>query len=331
MPAHPIPAFRVTLNGRDLTPKIAPRLLDLTLTEQRGDEADQLDIRIHDHDGRMAIPNRGAVLTLALGWRDSGMVDKGTFRVDEVEHSGAPDIITLRARSADFSATLRTRRERSFDSTTLGAIVQTIAGDHGLTPRLGTALASIAIAHIDQTNESDGAFLRRLGETNDAVATVKRGSLLFSPIGAGTTATGLALPSVVIARSDGDQHRYHLADRDTYSGVRAEWHDATAAEKKTVLVGGGDNAKRLKETFATEADASAEATAEWGRIQRGKATLSYTLALGRPDIYPEQRARVRGIKRDIDETAWLIAKVTHTLGGGGFGTTLEMETVNDSA
>ena len=47
MPAHPIPAFRVALNGRDLTARIAPRLLDLTLTEQRGDEADQLDIRIH--------------------------------------------------------------------------------------------------------------------------------------------------------------------------------------------------------------------------------------------------------------------------------------------
>lgn len=327
MPAHPIPAFRVTLDGRDLTPRIAPRLLDLTLTEQRGDEADQLDIRIHDHDGRMAIPNRGAKITLALGWAGGTMVDKGLFRVDEVEHAGAPDVITLRARSADFSARLRTRRERSFDATTLGAIVQTIASDHGLTPRIGPALASIAIPHIDQTNESDGAFLRRLGNTHDAVATVKRGRLLFLPIGQSTTAAGSALPTVTIARADGDQHRYHLADRDTYSGVRAYWHDKDGADRKSVLAGQSGNAKRLKETFATEADALAEAKAEWGRIQRGKATLSYTLALGRPDIYPEQRARVRGIKPPIDSTAWLIVKVTHTLGGGGFGTAVELETV----
>ena len=326
MPAHPIPAFRVALNGRDLTARIAPRLLDLTLTEQRGDEADQLDIRIHDHDGRMAIPNRGARITLSLGWRDTGVVDKGEFRVDEVEHAGSPDIITLRARSADFSAALRTRRERSFDATTLGAIVQIIAGDHGLDPRIGPALASIAIAHIDQTNESDGAFLRRLGDTHDAVATVKRGRLLFSPIGAGTTATGIALPRVVIDRTDGDQHRYHLADRDTYTGVRAFWHDKDGAERKSVLAGKSDNAKQLKETFATEADALAEAKAEWGRIQRGKATLNYTLALGRPDIYPEQRAAVRGIKHAIDDTEWLIVKVTHTLAGRGFGTAIELET-----
>lgn len=326
MNEQPAPAFRVTLDGRDLTDRIAPRLIDLTLTEQRGDEADQLDLRIHDHDGRMDIPARGAEIALAIGWRGQGLVDKGLFKVDEVEHAGSPDSITLRARSADFTAALRVRKERSFDATTLGAIIQSIAGEHGLTARIAPALASIAIAHLDQT-ESDGALLTRLGETHDAVATVKRRSMLFLPIGQGQTATGAALPHVAISRADGDSHRYHSADRDTYSGVRAEWHDTAGAQQRTVLVGAGDNAKRLKETFASEADASAEAKAEWQRIQRGKATLGFTLAIGRAEVYPEQRVTVRGFKPAIDALAWLLVKATHTVGGAGFTTALELETV----
>lgn len=326
----PTPAIRVTLDGRDLTDRIAPRLLDLTLTEQRGDEADQLDLRIHDHDGRMDIPNRGAEISVAIGWKGQGLVDKGLFRVDEVEHAGAPDVITLRARSADFSAQLRIRRERSFDATTLGAIVQAIAADHGLTPRIAPALASVAIAHVDQT-ESDGALLARLGKTHDAVSTIKRRSLLFLPIGQGLTAAGAPLPAVTIARADGDQHRYHLADRDTYNGVRAFWHDQDGANRKSVLVGQSGNAKRLRETFANEADARAEAQAEWQRIQRGVATLAYTLALGRPDLYPEQRVTARGFKPAIDQTAWLIVKVDHRLTPGGFTTGLDLETVSAAA
>jgi phage protein D len=79
----------VVLDGQDLTDRLAPRLLDLSLTESRGDEADELNLRLHDHDGRVALPRRGVTLQVAIGWRESGLFDKGTFVVDDVEHSGA--------------------------------------------------------------------------------------------------------------------------------------------------------------------------------------------------------------------------------------------------
>ena len=182
---YPIPAWRVVLDGNDLTDRIAPRLIDLTLTECRGGEADQLDLRIHDHDGRMALPRRGVTLTVAIGWRDTGLVDKGTFRVDEVEHSGAPDIITIRARSADLTQKIRTRRERSWHDVTLGKVLRGLAGEHGLKAQIDAKLADIAIPHLDQTGESDVHLLQRLGKQYDAVATVKNGTLLFAPISRG--------------------------------------------------------------------------------------------------------------------------------------------------
>ena len=126
------PGWRVTLDGKDLTDRIEPRLLELTITEARGGEADEVNLRIHDHDGRMALPKRGVTLAVAIGWKGEALVDKGTFIVDEVEHSGAPDTISVRGRSAALATPMRSRQERSWHNTTLGAIVQQLAGDHGL-------------------------------------------------------------------------------------------------------------------------------------------------------------------------------------------------------
>lgn len=323
---YPVPAWRVVLDGNDLTERLAPRLLDLTLTECRGDEADQLQLRLHDHDGRMALPRRGVTLQVSLGWQHSGLVNKGSFVVDEVEHSGAPDIITVRARSADLTGALRTRRERSWHATTLGVVLGAIAGDHSLRASVAPALAAVAMPHLDQSNESDLNLLTRLGKRFDAVATVKSGTLIFAPIGSGTTAGGTELPRLLITRASGDQHRYAMTDRERYTGVRAFWSDRDAARRKSVLAGDAGSEKHLQATYANEAEAKQRAEAELKRLDRGSATLSLTLAMGRADVYPEQLVSVSGFKPDIDGDCWLVAKVFHSMTPStGLITRLEME------
>ena len=84
---------------------------------------------------------------------------KGKFTVDEVEHRGAPDVVTIRARSADFRGTLNSRREGSWHDTTLGAIVEAIASRNKLEASVAPSLAGIKIPHIDQSQESDAKFL----------------------------------------------------------------------------------------------------------------------------------------------------------------------------
>ena len=55
----------------------------------------------------------------------------------------------------------------------------------------------------------------------DAVMTVKDKRLLFMPIGSGKTVSGKPLDVLAITRASGDQHRYHIAQRDDYVGARA--------------------------------------------------------------------------------------------------------------
>lgn len=325
------PAFSITLDGRDLTSAIEPRLQSLTITESRQDEADMLDLTLDDSDGRLAIPPEGAVLAVSIGWYGEGLTDKGTFTVDEVEHSGPPDCITIRARSASMTKGMGERKEKSWHQKTIGDIVGAIAANHSLKPAVDKNLAAIKIAHIDQTDESDMSFLTRLSKRYDAVMTVKESRLIFMPIGEARTASGKPLSALNITRKDGDQHRYHVAKRESYAGVKARWHNTVKKKREEVIVGGENenNIKVLPEIYPSEAEARAAATAEAKRVKRMQATMSYSLAQGRADIYPEMPVTVSGFKEPIDATAWLVKSTRHTIADGGFTTSLELEMRDD--
>lgn len=325
---HPAPQWRVIVDGKDMTARVAPRLMSLSITECRSDQADQLDLVLDDADGRLELPRRGVSVRVYLGWNGPrGLVDKGTFEVDEVEFSGPPDTITLRARSADMGNALRTRATRSFHQTTIRAIVQTVAEAHALAPVVGQ-FGETKIAHIDQTDESDLAFLNRIGKRYDAVATIKEGRLLFLPVGKGDTASGKEMPTIELTRRDGDRIRYHVADRDSYTGVRASWQDKGKATRRHVLAGVIGNAKRLRQLYASEEDALEAARAEWARLQRGMATLHFDLAYGRPELSPQTKVRFAGLKEPMGSTVWLLSRVTHKLDDGGLTTSGEGETID---
>lgn len=317
--------YHLVVNGRDISATVRPLLQRLQLRESRGEEADQLDITLDDSQGNLALPTAGATIALQLGFAQAGMADKGTFTVDEIEHSGAPDVVSLRCRSAELGNTLRQRASQSWHGATLGQIVRDIAAKNKLQANVDATLASTPVQHIDQTNESDVHFLTRLGRLHDAVATVKKGRLVFLPIGSTKNASGAQLQAITLTRADGDRHRFHLAARDSYTGVRAYWNDPGAAKKKAVIAGTEENLKTLRDSYATEDAATAAARAELGRIQRGAATLEITLAIGQPSLMVQTPVNVSGFKPEIDGTDWLCKTVEHSLDDNGLTTRLELE------
>ncbi|EAB7708376.1 TPA: phage late control D family protein [Salmonella enterica] len=343
------PAFSIVIEGKDVTTVLDTRLMSLTLTDNRGFEADQLDLELDDADGLIALPRRGAVIQLALGWKGQPLFPKGAFTVDEIEHSGTPDRLTIRARSADFRETLNTRREKSWHQTTVGEVVKEIAARHKLKMALGKDLTDKALDHLDQTNESDASFLMKLARQYGAIASVKDGNLLFIRQGQGRTASGKPLPVITITRKAGDGHRFTLADRGAYTGVIASWlhtrepriKETTSVKrrrKKTTtpkepeakqgdyLVGTDENVLVLNRTYANRSNAERAAKMQWERLQRGVASFSLQLAEGRADLYTEMPVKVTGFKQPIDDAEWTITTLTHSVSpDNGFTTSMELE------
>jgi phage protein D len=334
--------YRVTLDGEDLTPKLkgkpgaaAPahrrsRLISLSIAQRRGEEPDKLTLVIDDSDGQMDLPAAGKLIHVHLGWAQGsdvkpGLVDKGSFKVDSVTHEGPLDQISIEASSADMTGAMRVRREEGHHDTTLGAIVRKVAARHSLKPACAASLASIAITAQAQSRESDLAFLRRLGREHDAVATVKKGRLILSPIGAGVTPGGKPLPSITIRRRDGDRHTYRVDKQEEATGVTATWHDRKSATRKEVTTGKPEGARKLRRVHASEKEAHAAAKAEHSRASRAPVSLDLTLSLGRADLSPEQRVTTAGFKPQIDATTWLISEVTDTISDRGYLTQVKLE------
>lgn len=324
-------AVRLSLDdGTDLSDRVNPRLVSLTLTEKRGEEADSLEIVLHNHDGQLAPPRKGALLQLALGWDAGadvtpGMVAKGRFKVDEVERSGPPDIVSIRARAADLAGTYRERRRKMWTDTTLGAILTEIAARNDLSPRIHPDLAPKPIAAIEQAAKSDMAFVRDLGRRYDAVATPKGGALVFMPIGADTTAGGAALPTAAMTKQKGWTWRFAATARDEYDGAQAQYRDLDGGKNQTVTAG-GDKRKKLRRVYANKADAEAAAQGEASKRKRGAYTFEYELVHGDPALIPNARVTLSGWDSEIDGIAWLIDEATHSLdGSGGLKTSVKLE------
>ncbi len=332
--------FRLIVAGVDYSPTIRDRLVNLSLTDKRGGEADQFDLVLDDADGLTPLPARGAIAKLSLGWLRGdtvpvGLVDKGSYVIDAVDWGGPPDQVTIRGRSADLTADFRVRRTASYRETTLGAIAREIAGRHKLQPLIAPELADVPIPIMAQHQQSDMALLRRLGRERDAIATVKDGKLILSPIGRLHATSGAALPALELRRADvGGGYRFSLVERSAGAGVEADYEDLDAGERKTVKVGGhasgSDKAakpRKIRRVYHSKPEAHAAADAANRRAARSEATMDLSLPLGRPDIYPDRPVTLIGFKREVDAHPWLIAEASHTLDGvGGLKTKLKLET-----
>ncbi len=319
-----IPRYVISVDGD--VKNFATRLVNLTLSDKIEDDADTLNLTFVDHDGALALPRLGAEISLSLGFENAALVAKGTFIADSISYSGTPDLLTIKARAANFSESLDEARDQSWRETTLGDILHTIAGRNGLQLVSTDEVTSKTVAHLDQFNESDAEFVQRLARLHDHTVSIKDRRLICLKRGEGKRASGQALPLIVIERTAINRHRFEEGRREnSHTGVIAFWHNPSTSMRREEIIGKKGKTKRLPDTYASADLAKAAATSEWRRLQRGKRRLSLTLAIGRPEIIAESPVQVRGIKSDIDATNWIAQEVTHRLNEQGYITSLKLE------
>ena len=247
---YPTPIFRVEVDGVDISPQMATRLMSLTVKDNRGLVVDTVDIELSDADGMLLIPPKGAKIQVWLGWSNTGLFDKGVYKVESTSHRGAPDVLSISAMANDVSEGLKQKRERSWNNQTIQQIFDKIGDEYELKVIVHKKFASKVIKYIAQ-NESDANLITRIADEQDAIATVKNGHLILLPRGASQTVSGLALPRKIITRDEGDQHNYtNGTGTDNITGVKAYYYADNKAKKLHVFVGDSeDNLKEIRYSF----------------------------------------------------------------------------------
>jgi len=347
------PAFEILADDKRITDLIRDRLLSLRVTDEDGYQTDTLEITLDNRQLKIIPPATGAELRVSLGYMETGVRPMGLFVVDEYERSGLPHQIIIRARSAwggsgksksatvsGITTALKEQRSRSWDGQTLGAIVSQIAAECGLEPRIDADLEPEAIAHIDQTDEGNANFLRRLAHKHGAVFKPAGGMLIFVKKVKGKTVSEKEIPRVhltrerglvqpgwrhwVVLSGDPDSYRLTVAEREDFKSVIATWHDVAAAERKEVRIGRGDPARRMRGNYASAVEAAQAADAEYRRIGRGKAQPTFNCE-GYPLLAAEGILVVDDSLGSDLEGDWVITRAEHTLDVNGYRTSLECE------
>lgn len=331
------PICLITADNKPLNDLILSRIMSVTVTDNRANEADELSIVLDDSDGTLELPKRGVRLNCKMGFIGEELHDKGDFIVDETEWSGTPDQITVKASSANFKSNLKVAQSKSYHRKTFGEVATDIARKHALELVMTATLKAINLNHIDQTNESDLNLLARLAKQNGAEMAVKKDRLLIFQAGTAKSASGKNLPAITLTRNDGDQFRYNEQDRESdYTGVSASYQDLGKATRKKVTSGnpekrGGGNdpttkTRVIKGTFANKEEAQRATDAKMAEIKRQMAKFSINLALGIPEISTESPVKLNGFKKEIDQLKWIVEKATHTYSNSnGLITQLELE------
>ena len=329
------PTYEILAGQADVTATIRDRLLSLTLTDEAGYQADSLEIRLDDRDGKIKLPRRGVTLDVRLGYlppqggfrkkdKEIGLRPMGLFTVDEVEVRGPPATLTVRARSADLREELKGQKTRSWTDTTLREIVAAIAVDHGLDLRMPPPPPTIHLPHLDQSNESDLNLLTRLARRWDYIFKLSGKRLVFVPAGQGLAASGEPVEAVTIRREQVKDYRAVLADRGRYRSVVAYWQDQEAGKRISERAGEGEPVFVLRHTYATPEQARSAARSRLNRLARGHSSVSVTPTNGDPKLRAQSQVTLIGFRSGVDGE-WVAKRVVHKLTSRGYSTSVECE------
>lgn len=318
------PAFRLTVDGQDVTSLFASRLIDLSLTDGAGVEADRLRVRLSDALplARLQEPSFGAEIRVWLGYGLSAKY-MGLFIAEQVEVGGAPDEMVITAgasptgESSGGKSALTEQRSRSWpEGTTVSDLVSTVATEHGMKPAVSSNLASIPLPHLDQVDESDINLLSRVSRDLDALVKPGDGQIVFAKRGESLTVAGKPMPVIALTPQDVSSWRAGRNLRDRPGTVITTFGDREAGDAVECKAGTGKPVRRLRHRYPSREAAQAAADAEYRRAVRSERGLELDLP-GNPDLIAEGRVLLSGFRSYVDGE-WLISRVQHWLDAGGY-------------
>lgn len=318
------PVFRIIADDKDITALINDRLLLLRTTDKPGMDSDDFELKLDDRDSALALPARGAVLEVYLGYAGQTLTRLGRYTVDQIDLTGPPATMEVRGKACDMRGTGKTIRSGAWENVSLQQIVRDIAARNGWQPQCPV---TTIVPRLDQMCESDMNLITRLARDHNCTAKIANGALLVLPRQAGKSASGQPLAAVTIVPRDVRRWKFHLQDRAAHKAVQTKHQDPGTGEQKTVESKNEDGPEELKAVFVdkhiypNKPAAEQAAKARLDAFNRSTATV-YLEMMGRTDLFSERVLDVQGFKGGIDGE-YLIDNVTQTFTATGWDTTVQ--------
>lgn len=312
------PAFDITFNnGANV---IRNRVIDISTNDAAGFESDSCEITLDDYDGALTMPRTEALMSVSLGYIETGLTNIGSYYVKEILIDGAQKVIRIKGNAT--SKTMRSMKTRT-NSGTLSEIFPSMASDAKLTLAFDETYASLVLDDMPQIAESDISYLTRIAKKTGAMTKPAAGHLIFADSMRAKSISGKNLPTKYIDATE--VANYTCAFRETETTTEggtsgtifANWYDKETGEYH--LISNGTGEPETEEIFADEQSAREAITSQ--AKTKNNTTLRFSTA-GRPDLFAESPLVLHGFPEKIP-TNWIISNVQHSFNARGFTTSVE--------
>lgn len=323
----------VNIGGHDASSFLEPYLLSFAYTDNASGKADSLQLELHDREGKWAAgwaPHKGTAVVASfrcLNWfgqgKDGGL-RCGAFKIDEIEYSGVPDKISIKAVTASLNSNLREKQNtKAWEGFSLQGVAGEIAAAHGLN------LMYDASAHDfqrqDQREESDLAFVTRLAETRGVNVKVHDEKLiLYAAQQADSRAAGLTISK---AGSQFSPKSYRFSEKSAgtaYTGCEVSYLDPNTQQVHSYAFDAqgqrtekaGDNVQKVwavNQRVESEADARKLAQNTLRSKNQGECTGSVEI-MGHPGLVAGTTIALTGFGRFSG--TYFVEKAEHKIGSG---------------
>ncbi len=322
----PAPRFRLIYEQKDITAELEPFILQISYTDQLSGESDEIEVVIEDRDNRWKngwFPGKGDRLRLEIGYAGRPLTGVGSFAIDEIEFSGPPDSITIRALAAGVKEALRTGNSAAFEGSSLQDIAASVAAKHDLELVGAGDAVGRSFARVTQHGETDLGFLNRLGASEGIVFSVKDGHLVWHDQGKLDTAGAI----VVIKRTDMLTFSMRAKTATTYRSCQVSYHDPQSKSlishtEEAADVPSGDSLKIVERCESGE-QAKAKAQAAL-RAANGNQVEGTCQVYGDARIRAGCNVEIQGL--GLLDGSYQIKSARHCLDRNGYLTEIELAT-----
>lgn len=336
-------ALSVSIGGHDATSYLEPCLLSFSYSDNASGKADSIQLELQDREGRWSdawAPVKGTRVMASLrclNWFGPGehaALNCGAFSVDEVQFSGVPDKVSLKAVSASLNTTLReTAKTRAWEGYSLEGVAQEMAAQHGLT--LLYDAPAHTFARQDQREESDLAFLTRLSRERGVNVKVHDGKMALYGAKEADSKPGVLTISKKGGQFSPKSYSFKEKSAGTaYSACEVNYRDPATQEVYTyafdaqgqrVQQAPGDAKKiwSINQRVESEADARKLAQNSLRAKNGGECTGSLEI-MGHPGLVAGITISLTGFGRFSGE--YFVEKAEHKI-GSGYTTSAEVRRV----
>jgi uncharacterized protein len=271
-------SYKIEADGIDVTAGFNDRMVDLTVTDHDGMQADEFKVRLDDRDFRLKPPRKGAVLKV---WMDDnrggGLALMGAFEVKGRKRSfkkGEGRVMEIHGKSADLRKSLKKPRTGSYENTTYEGLANKVAARHGLTAKVSASIAKLKVDYEAQSEESDLHLTSRLARDVDAICKVSNGQLIIR------SRDDLDMPPLMLRQTDFIDCSVSDDDRAQHSKTTAHHHNRGKARRDPETVENDEAAEypdapefMLRHTFPDKERAQAAAKGKMRSLQRQEKKL----------------------------------------------------------